>query len=314
MDTNPATEVSPEAQLEAAFQRQEDARNAPKEEAPEPDETDDEPAEDVEAKEKPEKEEAEETEEEGEEIEIDGEKFIVPKKIKDSLLKSKDYTQKTQAVAEQRKALDEREKAFQQAAQLHSAEIEKRVEVRAIETQLAAYEQIDWAALAESDPGHAMKLSFARDALLRKQAKASGELHEVQTYAKKLSAERRQQSIAQDAEVLARDIKGWGPELQAKIAQTGAGHGYTEAELEQVTARDIKVLHKAHLWDQLQASKALTTKKVSDVKPVTVKTARTTTQTQGQTQTDDAKARLKRTGKSEDAEAYFERLFSKPKR
>jgi len=311
MDTNPVTEVSPEAQLEAAFQRQEDARNAPKEEAPEPDET--EPAEDVEAKEKPEAE-AEEEEDDLEEIELDGEKFSVPKKIKSAIQKNSDYTQKTQAIAEQRRALEEREKAFQQAAQLHGAEIEKRVEVRAIETQLAAYEQIDWAALAESDPGHAMKLSFARDALLRKQAKASGELHEVQTYAKKLSADRRQQSIAQDAEVLARDIKGWGPELQAKIAQTGAGHGYTEAELEQVTARDIKVLHKAHLWDQLQASKALTTKKVSDVKPVTVKTARTTTQTQGQTQTDDAKARLKRTGKSEDAEAYFERLFSKPKR
>lgn len=308
-DTNPEMEVSPEDRLAAAFERQEQARN-PTKEAPEVAEDDDE-ADEPEAKAEPEKEDAEP---EGEEVEIDGETYRVPPKLKEAFLKSKDYTQKTQAVAEQRKALEDQKAALQQAEQTSKARFEKQVEIKALEQQLHAYEQIDWAALAESDPAHAMKLNFAREALLRKQAAAHTELQEVETTARNLSAQQRQQAIQRDAEILARDIKGWGPELGRKIAEHGKSYGFTDAELENVSARDIKVLHDAFMYRQLQESKALTAKKVVDVKPVTVKAARSTQDTQSATALDDSRARLKKTGDTQSAEAYFERLLTRKKR
>jgi hypothetical protein len=302
-DTNPETEVSVEERLEAVFERQNPTKEAP-EATPE--------VEEEEAEDAPKAEKEDEPEEiEGEEVEIDGETYRVPPKLKEAFLKSKDYTQKTQAVAEQRKALEERQEALKQAEQAQQAAFEKRVEIKALEKQLQAYDQIDWAALAESDPAQAMKLSFSREALLKQQAKAEQEMSQVQQQAKEMSAQQRQQALARDAEILTRDIKGWGPELGRKIAEYGKSHGYTEQELANVTARDIKVLHEAYLYRELQASKALTQKKVLDVKPVTVKAARSAPSVQGQQATEDARSRLKKTGNPQDAEAFFERLYRK---
>jgi hypothetical protein len=314
MDTNPQAEVSPEAKLEAAFARQfgeepkQEAQDEPEDEADEPDEPEAEP-------EKAEKPEPEAEEDEGEEIDVDGKTYRVPAELKDAFLKSKDYTQKTQAVADQRKALEEQQKALQQVQEGQKARFEKAVELRSLEHQVQQYEQIDWAALAESDPAQAMKLNFAREALLRKQAKAMQEMQEVEVKQRELSASMRQQNLQRDAEILARDIKGWGPDLGRKIAEAGKSYGYSEAELEQVSARDIKVLHKAHLWDELQASKALTTKKVAEVKPVTVKAARSTLQNQSNSALQEAKAKAQKSRSTSDTENYLAKLFeSKRKR
>jgi hypothetical protein len=314
MDTNPQAEVSPEAKLEAAFARQfgeepkQEAQDEPEDEADEPDEPEAEP-------EKAEKPEPEAEEDEGEEIDVDGKTYRVPAELKDAFLKSKDYTQKTQAVADQRKALEEQQKALQQVQEGQKARFEKAVELRSLEHQVQQYEQIDWAALAESDPAQAMKLNFAREALLRKQAKAMQEMQEVEVKQRELSASMRQQNLQRDAEILARDIKGWGPDLGRKIAEAGKSYGYSQDELEQVSARDIKVLHKAHLWDELQASKALTTKKVAEVKPVTVKAARSTLQNQSNSVLQEAKAKAQKSRSTSDTENYLAKLFeSKRKR
>jgi len=319
MDTNPQAEVSPEAQLEAVFARQfgeqpkPEAQDEPEDEA-EPDEPEAEP-------EKAEKPEADADEDDGQTQDDDdqpvkvGDRVYTKQELQEALGKSKDYTQKTQAVADQRRAVEEQQKALHQAQEAQKALFEKAVEIRALETQVQQYEQIDWAALAESDPAQAMKLNFAREALLRKQAKAVSEMQEATVKQRDLSASMRQQALQRDAEILARDIKGWGPDLGRKIAEAGKSYGYSESELEQVSARDIKVLHKAHLWDELQASKALTTKKVAEVKPVTVKAARSTLQNQSNSALQEAKAKAQKSRSVADTENYLAKLFeSKRKR
>jgi hypothetical protein len=316
MDTNPQAEVSPEAQLEAVFARQfgeqpkQEAQDEPEDEAP------DEPEAEPEKAEKPEAEEddGETVDDEDQPVKV-GDKVYTKQELQEALGKSKDYTQKTQAVADQRRAVEEQQKALHQAQEAQKALFEKAVEIRSLEQQVQQYEQIDWAALAESDPAQAMKLNFAREALLRKQAKAVQEMQEASGKQRDLSAQMRQQALQRDAEILARDIKGWGPDLGRKIAEAGKSYGYSEAELEQVSARDIKVLHKAHLWDELQASKALTTKKVAEVKPVTVKAARSTLQNQSNSVLQEAKAKAQKSRSAEDTENYLAKLFeSKRKR
>ena len=306
LDTNPETEVSPEDKLTAAFERQEQAQKAPKVEEPEePEETEDEP--EAKAEDEP--------EEEGEEIEVDGEKYVVPAKLKDAFLKNKDYTEKTQKVAAERKELEERQKAVQQSEQLNRAMFSKAVEIQAIDNQIEAYKNIDWQALANSDPSQAVKLDLSLRGLQAQRAKAERDLQEAVTLERQATGQRRQQMLERGASELSRDIKGWGPELSKSIAETGRSHGYSDAELEQVTPRDIKVLNKARLWDELMKSKSETAKKVADVKPVTVKTARSTQQTQSSNQLEDARQRARKTGSMGDTEDLLTKLFeSKRKR
>jgi len=76
-------------------------------------------------------------------------------------------------------------------------------------------------------------------------------------------------------------------------------------------ARDVKTLHAAAQWFALQESKALTNKKVETVKPVTVRTARSTPETQASTALAEQKARAAKTGKASDTEAYLAALFER---
>jgi hypothetical protein len=129
------------------------------------------------------------------------------------------------------------------------------------------------------------------------------------------AAELRQQAQARCIEQVRKDIKGLDADMLKSIDATARDFGFTGEELAQVTdPRVVRVLHAAMQYQKMQGALSLANKKVQDVKPVTVKTARAAQPSLQTKQMNDARARLKSTGRQDDAVALLTAQFARQKR
>lgn len=230
----------------------------------------------------------------GEEIEYDGEKFKVPKKLKDGFLMQADYTRKTQAVAESQKALEAREAEYKAQIEARNAAFEQQekflhehikdvAKVESIDERLAEYAKLDWDAITAADPVHAIKLErqvrelqTARQAAVQKITAAQ----QQQNFERQQLTAKQQQEMSQRQEAGRREleasIKGYAtPEVQEGLKAAAVAIGYKPEELAQVNdPRAVKLLHKAYLYDQLVA-KATKKPAAEPLKPVTRIAAKT---------------------------------------
>lgn len=216
-----------------------------------------------------------EAETDDEEIDYDGEKFKVPKKLKEAFMRQQDYTQKTQTVAEQRKAVEAQEAEIQRKAQLQQQNIAEYAEAYSLDNQLKQYQQIDWQQLIEADPVQAMKL----DRQMRELQQRRDQVVAAVTQKQQQQALQMQQETAKRLQegraVLEREIKDWSPELGKKLLDYGQSIGFKAEELANVTNPvAVKLLHKAWQFDQLMKKSASEKDKpVPQEKPVTRITA-----------------------------------------
>lgn len=206
-----------------------------------------------------------------EELDLDDElKLKLPAskaaKIREGFLRQSDYTRKTQEIAEERKAVIAEREAVQaerqRVAEASEQELNARANLRLIDSRLAEYAKIDWNAWHDSDPLEAQKAfsqyQLTKDARARAQEYVSG-LHQERTQAEKARSEAERQEAAarlqESAAVLARDIKGWGPDLAAKLMDFGQKEfGLSREELDEVDdPRLVKVLHAAFQWNEHQS-------------------------------------------------------------
>lgn len=191
-----------------------------------------------------------------EDIEIDGELYSVPKKLRGSFLMQSDYTRKTQEVADAKRNLEAREAEIKQQAEALQQDAEDRARGFWLEQQIAPYAKMtpaDWSKFEDDDPVGAQKHWRYFQTLKDQRG-------EVATRIEKNARERAEKADAdlhnraQEAmRVVARDIKGWGPELARQLTEYGLAQGFTLAELQAMNtnARDIKLLHKSFERDQL---------------------------------------------------------------
>ncbi len=195
-----------------------------------------------------------------------GEKYTVPKKLKDAFLRQQDYTQKTMSVAERGKAIEAREAELSQRAQAQQQHIAEYAEAYGLDAQLKAgtdrmaqYAKLDWDGLAATDPvqhGNLLRLMILeRQQLEDVRMKRDGIISSV---TQKQQAQRQQMEhenvnrIAEGRAVLAREIQGWSPALAKELSTFGQTFGYKAEELTNISdPRAVKLLHKAYLFDQL---------------------------------------------------------------
>jgi hypothetical protein len=313
MDTNPEMEVTSDADVEAMLEAQ-FAKSEQRESEAEPEAEEEPKAEEVDT-DQPEAKEEPEAEEEAEEIEIEGEQFSVPKKLKNAFLRQEDYTKKTQEVAEQRRQLEEQSKFIQVQAQIQQAQFEKAVEVKGLANQVAEYEKLDWQALTQQDPAQAMALNMQYQQLQKQlQAKAQ-EMHGIGQQAQQLTAQQRQTLAAEGAKAVKTKLPNWGPELQSAIAENTKSYGFNDSELSEIyDPRLIEVLHDAMQWKKLQAAKPATMKKASAAKPLVKTSARSFKQSQESSQAKDMQARYRKTGRPEDVENFLAARFAQKRK
>jgi hypothetical protein len=191
-------------------------------------------------------------EEEAEDIEHDGRTYRVPKALKGAFLMQADYTRKTQELAEQRRAVEGQQAQAQQEARWnreHAAEIGSLV---AIDARLQHYGRVDWQAWTQQDPV-AAQAAFIEYQQLR-DARAATAQSLAQRDAGRQAAQERQLEarLTEGRAQLARDIPGWGAELQGKLLEYGMANGLSREELDNVVdPRLVRILHKAYVGEQI---------------------------------------------------------------
>lgn len=194
-----------------------------------------------------------------EEVELEGQKLKIPKAIKPLLMMQADYTRKTQEVAEQRKAVEAEREAFANQAKAHQDYIQDLAQVVAIDNSIKQYEQVNWQELNAQDPVQAQALWFQYQQLKDSRNAAVGQIQQKEAARRQQEEQKAletQQTTAKQLQecyaTVAKEIKGWGPELAQQLDKTASEIGFTNDELRQVKdPRFIKLLHEAHLGRQL---------------------------------------------------------------
>jgi len=222
-----------------------------------------------------------------------------------------DYTKKTQEVAELRKANEAERQAIEESKKVRDTYAQRLQAIEQFLTQGDSQE--DLAVMKENDPiGYAVKVAE----MTEKKEQLNAVRAEQQRLAQQQQAEQSQAMqnfVAQEAQKLAQVLpefsdKTKGEQVRNEIRNYGKSVGYTDNELAQVyDSRHVITLHKAMLYDKLQKSKPSVKKKVAEA-PKMVKSGTKVKQSVSDAQKKQM-ARLRQTGKKEDAAALFENFI-----
>lgn len=255
------SDVSIESRLSAAFaaDETESPEAAPVEAAPEASE---EPTTEVET---------EEVTEDVFEFEADdGTTLKLPAAVEKAVLRQRDYTQKTMQLAELQKQAHDRLQYAEAREQLSAAVMEDVTQLRSIESQLKQYQEADWPALYEANPGQALRFQqVMRDLekqITQKQQEINAKVQHVQQ-----ATQKHNQFQWEAAEKGARQMIGEiSAADNAAMLRTVESLGITPKEFKERFAdpRIIAAVHKASKWDSLQASKSGAVKAAQKAPPV----------------------------------------------
>lgn len=199
----------------------------------------------------PDKPKAQEEDPDTDEVEYEGQKFRVPKPLKDAVLRHADYTQKTQEVAQQRRTLEEersnwaREREESRAAlpEEHAKVAILGATIKQLDAAMEAeidrglkLKDVNWAAYyraAQSDPELKAQYEEHRslyEGLLLQKEQAERGLSEAKTELSTKEAARlkeqqdayeadRAKRIQETGQALVKEIPGWSPQIARQTAQ-----------------------------------------------------------------------------------------------
>jgi hypothetical protein len=224
-----------------------------------------------------------------------------------------DYTRKSQVLAEQRKKMEEELAATQQERQQYQSQLEQ-FNTQA-DSKLEEFKSVDWTKLKEEDP---MEYALKRDQYRELQENKRLVAEEQQQLAQKQQAEMQSkwnEELQRQQEVMAQRLPEWndpekGPKLKQDIKSFALNKGFTEQEVDSlIDARSVDVLHKAMMYESLLAAK-IANKKQKVVPKVQKPGTPSTKSEVNSEKVKQTRARLKRTGRVDDAAAVIKSLMS----
>ena len=224
-----------------------------------------------------------------------------------------DYTRKSQVLAEQRKKMDEELAATQQERQQYQSQLEQ-FNLQA-DSKLEEFKSVDWTKLKEEDP---MEYALKRDQYRELQENKRLVAEEQQNLAQKQQAEMQtkwNEELAKQQEVMAQRLPEWndpekGPKLKQSIKSFALKKGFTEQEVDSlIDARSVDVLHKAMMYETLLEAKI--SQKKAKVVPKVQKPGTPSTKSEVNSEkVKQTRARLKRSGRVDDAALAIKSLMS----
>lgn len=223
-----------------------------------------------------------EPEDDAEEVDYEGQKYRVPKVLKDALLRQADYTQKTQALANERKVLESRQAEINQRAEAQAQVFEQRVQLAQLDAALEQYTTLDWSAYVAQYGSDAAVTAQAQWRQLE-QAKTALQ-REISDKEAGFVREREQVSanvLREANEVLSREVEGYGEPLVAEVVKTASAYGFTPEDVREsflgadgkADVRTFKLLSRLATLERDYAAakakeqKAQTAQKVASIKP-----------------------------------------------
>lgn len=267
----------------------------------------------------PEAEEPEQSEEEAEEatkaeeletITHNGEeKQLTKAELKELAQQGFDYTQKTQQLAEARRYVEQQAQFNQQQAQFQAQFTDQIAEVKATESQLAQWKQVNWTELAQTDPMQYLSLHHQYTEAKEAHQSQLQNLSQLQQQAHQTAAQQQAQRLTQEAQAMKQAIPEWKDQTRANAEMTElrqflAKTGFGEQEIASVADhRQVAIARKAMLYDKLMASGK---QKVATAPPPTAKPGST-----AKPNTDGKKLReaLRTTGNGDYAAKLIERML-----
>lgn len=238
-----------------------------------------------------------------EEVELDGETYKVPPKLKEAVLRNADYTKKTQELAEHRRALQAQTQAIQLAHAYQQATADDQAALKGLESQIAQFKNVNW---SELDSETLVKAKHQLDTLKEQANEVRDGLREKAQQFQQRSQMALAQFRAQRAESLQRLIPNWSQQSDIDATRTALEIGFTPEEIrDNFDARMGLLAWKAAQFDKLQTTKTAAVKQVQKAPPVVKPGA-----SQGQTQVaankyKEARDKLRKSGRIEDAAALF---------
>ena len=201
-----------------------------------------------------------------EEIEHGGKKHKLPKDLKPLLMMQQDYTRKTQEVAEHRKALEADREAVKAARQQAEEQVKLGQELvdeiadrKAVERELARYQNVNWQQLEQEDFTRAQTLWRQRQQLMEAWHAANGKVqrkHSQFEEAKTAAAEAQRGELAKRVEetrVYAEtNIKGWNEQTGRALEAYAKSVGFTAEQIDRnLSPAFLRVLHDGWRASQL---------------------------------------------------------------
>lgn len=213
-----------------------------------------EPAQPAEAASEPEGEPEAAPAEETFELEIEGERFTLPKKLEKGFMQERDYTQKAQTLAEQRKAVElaQRNAHFEQMRSQFATETHaEQQQLQALEWAIA--QPVDWGSMTTED---AFRRKIQIDAWKDQKAQIEKALDGKRQEWDQKQQESFAKLVKESLDVVAKRIPGWGPDVAKKVTEHALSEGYTDTELRKANTdpRLAVTLWKAQQFDALKSA------------------------------------------------------------
>jgi hypothetical protein len=248
------------------------------------------------------------------EIDVAGEKFALPKAMREQAeriqRKVKDLeagtTKKFQEAAEIRKVIEAEREQATQLSKFAREHTDLLADARSVSRELERMGQIDWQAYSDSDPVAAQKALARMMTLQNAQSRIAGALQDAAGKMTQAEAALRQQQVERGVAMLTR------------IAPDLANDSARKALAEYIGQRDLTPEGRAALYDpevvaafsdakkyrELQAAKPAIAKRAAEApKPALKTSAANTIQSAQRSKATEAVDRLKKTGRVEDAAA-----------
>lgn len=249
---------------------------------------------------------SDEAEEAEEEIDVAGEKFKVPRALSETAkriqAKAKEVeagaTRKFQEAADLRKAAEAEKAAVAEMRKIAEATADLLADHKAVARRLQQLESID---INSTDAETLTRLNAEYVQLNAAKQRIEAAYHEkvktIQTEETKARAARQEHA----EKVLAQRVKGWGPELKKELAEYAMSRGAPAQALEGISeAWMVEILADAAYGRKMREHKSTVEKRVVTTQPTLKPGASAKTQPTVQ-KANDAMARLKQTGRMEDA-------------
>lgn len=220
------------------------------------------------------------------ELDVAGTKHKFPKgtPIEQALEKVQAYskgleaelTRKSQAVAEKTKAVLEAEKVVQRLQTLGFEKAKDIARGQQLAEFVSSYDTPQGAQylqqLWQSNPDQARQLSDSLTAARSEFQQIEARVRQYGEELNRAEGERAKAAMAQTEQVVAKAIKGWSPQTEAKIVEYAVKNGADPQEAKdwrRANPATVLAVYKAMLWDEMQAKAATATKTAPAPAPAT---------------------------------------------
>jgi hypothetical protein len=210
------------------------------------------------------------------EVDYEGEKFKLPTKLKDALLRQADYTRKTQEVAEAKKALEAEREAFKGHTAAEKAHFASATKLAGLDERLGEYAKVDWQTLYATNPDLYQQHRIAYDQLKDHRETAARDFSQKEIERRQTSERENANRVQKVQAEIARLVPDWTPggELDLKLMNYGTSLNFSKEELGEMAIRNPQFVHQLNrlrIYDE--AANKQKTKQTFDqsqaAKPVT---------------------------------------------